>query len=136
MGISTSPSLPISAASNNRYVLSSDYCINVDITLPDATELIICNNARIDCRNLTLGDHSLIRIESGTLAVASKCTLILGKNSKLDARNGTLDLTDARCELRTGGTLMLSDYPIKGGTLAAGECDIDESGAADRVARI
>ncbi len=132
MGISTSPSLPISAASNNRYVLSSDYCINVDITLPDATELIICNNARIDCRNLTLGDHSLIRIDSGTLAVASGCTLTLGENSRLDARNGTLDLTDARCELRTGGTLMLSDYPVKGGILAGGWATLTDS-ANDQI---
>ncbi|QQR08491.1 hypothetical protein [Muribaculum intestinale] len=105
---------------DNRVLLSCSGSIQDNMTIEDGVEIIICNNAIIECRNLTLGRNSLLRIESGSLIVASGCVLTLGENSRLDARGGTLNLTGARCNLKSGGTLLLSDFPVKGGILAGG----------------
>ncbi|WP_295730583.1 hypothetical protein [uncultured Muribaculum sp.] len=103
-----------------RWVLSGSVNIHDDLVFGVPIEIVVCNGANVGFRNLTLGDNSRLRIESGSLAIAEGCMLTLGRDSRLDARGGTLDLTGARCNLKPGGTLMLADYPVKGGTLAGG----------------
>lgn len=115
-------SLSQDSSVNNRRVVTfcSSGNLDGDLVLPDNTELIIRDFAYVKCGNLTLGRNSLLWIESGTLKVSESCVLSLGEGSRLDARGGTLDLTGARCNLKPGSTLMLSDYPVKGGVLAGG----------------
>lgn len=105
---------------NGRYVLSCSVYIESDLVFDKAVEIVVCNNATVQFRNLTLGDKSRLRIESGRVIIADGCTLTLGEGSLIDARGGTLTLSGARCNLKSGGTLMLADYPVEGGILAGG----------------
>ena len=113
-------SMSINYVGSNRYLFQSDETFNDNIELPDNTEIILRNDAHVSCGNLTLGRNSLICIESGVLTVKAGCKLTLGEGSRLDARSGVLDLVGARCDIRPESTLMLSDYPVRGGTLAGG----------------
>ena len=113
-------SMSINYVGSNRYLFQSDETLNDNIELPDNTEIILRNDAHVSCGNLTLGRNSLICIESGVLTVKAGCKLTLGEGSRLDARSGVLDLVGARCDIRPESTLMLSDYPVRGGTLAGG----------------
>lgn len=47
---------------DNRVLLSCSGSIQDNMTLEDGVEIIICNNAAIECRTLTLGRNSLLRI--------------------------------------------------------------------------